>query len=91
LALIASLPPHHGESPSLMSSATESPFASFHEPFFNSIDPIRTFPPPARLPAAWPQGKQRGKLPRTYFEGTLGQRTHKATAYSHPVGRCGWL
>jgi hypothetical protein len=42
LALIASLPPHHGESPSLMSSATESPFASFHEPFFNSIDPSGT-------------------------------------------------
>jgi hypothetical protein len=36
------MPPHHCESPSLIPSATESPFASFHEPFFNSIDPSET-------------------------------------------------
>jgi hypothetical protein len=37
------MPPHHGESPSLIPSATESPFASFHEPFFNSIGQSRSF------------------------------------------------
>src|SRR5207245_3321645 len=33
--------PHHRESPSLAPSATESLFASFHEPFFNSIGQTR--------------------------------------------------
>jgi hypothetical protein len=42
LALIARLPPHHGESPSDILKQTESLFASFHEPFFNIIDPRRT-------------------------------------------------
>jgi hypothetical protein len=35
VALIARLPPHHGESPSLMSSPTDSLFVSLHRPFFN--------------------------------------------------------
>src|SRR5262249_32958213 len=45
LALVACLPAHHGESPSLNPRATESLFARLHEPFFNSIDPERTFIP----------------------------------------------
>src|SRR5262249_56231 len=43
MALIACLPPHHGESPSLYPQATESLFARFHEPFFNAIDPTGTW------------------------------------------------
>src|SRR4051812_49363695 len=44
LALIARLPTHHGKPPPLIaSSQTESLFADEREPFFNAIDPTRTF------------------------------------------------
>ena len=37
LALIATLPTHHGKPPPLNSQRTESLFAKNHEPFFNGI------------------------------------------------------
>jgi hypothetical protein len=39
LALIPTLPTHHGEPPVEALTQTESWFAYNHEPFFNTIDP----------------------------------------------------
>jgi hypothetical protein len=45
LALIAPLPAHHGKPPHRQKSQqTESLFAEYHEPFFNGIGQMQTFP-----------------------------------------------
>jgi hypothetical protein len=42
--LIAGLPPHHDPPPD-SPKPTESQLVEYHEPFFNSIDPKRTYGP----------------------------------------------
>ena len=86
--LIARLPPHHHPSPSQNLKKTESQLDDDHEPFFNSIDPLRTCA--VFVPALGSRKDQRTATLRVCFHALqltkLIERANRNQFEAHEVG-----